>query len=171
MIKPVKGFRLDENLVKSLKNKADQKGLNLNAMVSNILENYDSVYYHLEQNHFQWVSPTLMKQIMDMLTDSQLKKLAHILSSDWKNQIKYTFDILDLETIGRFLHRHFAMQNITIKSTEEDSIYKYTVFHNMGEKYSKLMSYTLKQLGSANNSVKKIQHNHEYFSFQVPNNK
>lgn len=169
MVKPVKGFRLDKNLIESLEDKSDQKGISLNAMVNNVLENYDSIYYHLEQNHYQWVSPAFMGQIALILSDSQLKKLSGILSQDLKNQTKYSFGKVNSDTIAKFLQRTLAIQNLTIKNEHVDKSTKYTIFHKMGPNYSKLMRYTLKKLG--NNSIKKLEYNHEFFSFQVKNSK
>ncbi len=146
VVKPVKGFRLDEDLIKSLKEIGNQKDLTLHALVKNILEKYSNSYYYLEQFHYQHVSPEIMKEITCLLTEPQLKKIAKRFAKDLESQIMFSFIEYNHEEIMQLLIRNFGIQITLAKKETNSKKVKYKIFHNLDESFSKLLKYILDEL-------------------------
>jgi hypothetical protein len=169
MTNPVKGFRLDEDLLDELINDSKKKRTNLNAHVSMILDTYTSHYKYMERLHYFWVSPEMFFELIKLTSQNDLKKLGNIYAKDLIKQMKFSHVEVNSRSIMDLLEGMCFIRNIPFSEKAwKRGASRYTIFHGLGENWSTIKKIALQDMmESVGVLINDFELDHEYITFTV----
>ncbi|MEX2192595.1 MAG: hypothetical protein WD717_04375 [Nitrosarchaeum sp.] len=171
MVKKVRGFRIDNDLLKKLSEKATQKGTNLNNFIGLILEMYNTNYNFYESTKHMIVNPKIMKTVLDKCDQDMIKCLSHIYTEDLKNQMVYSTNKITLNTLLITLEKNCSAQGQPFQINHEKNEIHYIVFHGINEQWGHIMELSISNiLKSINEVPTNITPTEEFVKFSIREN-
>lgn len=168
-------FRLDNRLLDSLKEEADQKQTSLNTLVSQVLRSHAEYHTFASKGGMISMPKTLLVRLMDKLSQQEVIQLSeHIAKNELKDTIlmmkgKYNAStIMDFveswSRAGGYPYRHHIEESDTGKSKVK---HLFVMQHDMGQRWSlyfvELFRFAFEQTGTKLN----FQHTTNTISFEV----
>jgi hypothetical protein len=152
-----------------LQKKAKIKNTNLNNQVSNILHDYNDTYSYLEELHYIWNSPSLLKLLLKNLHEEDIQKSVAEYKQDLKKQVLYCNGSIsssaDVLTTIEGICKLQGMPFTSKKNSLEETV---TIIHSLGEQWGIINQQTIESLINLTNSkIKNFNTNTTHFTFTI----
>ena len=132
----VGSFRLNKDVLSKLKKEAESENLSLNSLVNRVMETHVNWHSHAAKIGIVPISSEVIKELFKNMTDDAIKKLAKNMAPEISE------DLLLLrheDTLDAFLdlsQDYFGVCGFPFSVQEKNGIYRITVRHTLGKKYS-----------------------------------
>lgn len=141
-------FRIDEECLNALKHESKDKKQSLNSLVHNLIDKYVDYYRHLEKFETVIMPRSILKTILQLLSDEQVSALANDLAKGDVNEfIHFKWGKKDQDSVLEFLRMFFKECGYGVYREElHNNHYSLVIHHKLGKKGSLYLSSFLKSL-------------------------
>jgi hypothetical protein len=135
------GFRLEEQVIKSLAEEAIRKGISVSSLVNKILKNYVTHEMQFEELGFILVSKDFLRKIFNVIDDEKhIQDFGTEFGTTMaKEYVSYFYPHVNSHTLVRFLDywfRRFQSCKHTVEDIERSQRHYFTVNHDINIKFS-----------------------------------
>ena len=135
------GFRLEEQVFKTLAEEAIRKGISVSSLVNKILKNYVTHEMQFEELGFILVSKDFLRKIFNVIDDEKhIQDFGTELGTTMaKEYVSYFYPHVNSHTLVRFLDywfRRFQSCKHTVENSDTNQKHYYTVNHDINIKFS-----------------------------------
>ena len=135
------GFRLQEQVVKTLAEEAERKGISVSSLVNNILKNYVTHEMQFEEFGFILVSKDFLRKIFSVIDDEKHiqdfgKEFGTTMAKEY---VSYFYPQVNSNTLVQFLDywfRRFQSCKHIVEDSDTSQRHYFTVNHDINIKFS-----------------------------------
>ena len=135
------GFRLQEQVVKTLAEEAERKGISVSSLVNNILKNYVTHEMQFEELGFILVSKDFLRKIFSVIDDEKHiqdfgKEFGTTMAKEY---VSYFYPQVNSNTLVQFLDywfRRFQSCKHMVENSDRSQKHYFTVNHDINIKFS-----------------------------------
>ena len=139
-------IRINHEIDQLLRKDAHEKRLTSNALVSMILTKYVEWDRYIDKFGFVTITRDAFKSFIDSIEDEKLVEIGEDLGSrNPKEMTQFWFKKLNISTFLRYLSLYSEYGRITQYELATDPNYTLILHHELGEKYSRFLSYFFDQ--------------------------
>jgi hypothetical protein len=149
-------IRISEEIARTLEEDAKSKGVSVNSLISMILSRYVEWDRFADRIPFVSVAREGFRLLHEAVDDNKLEEVAkRIGSTNPREMTMFMFKKISVETVLDYLKRHCKYGKIGELEVEvKGREYVITLHHSMGQKFSKFLSYWLKEVMRSTLNVK-----------------
>ena len=135
------GFRLEEQVIKTLAEEAIRKGISVSSLVNKILKNYVTHEMQFEELGFILVSKDFLRKIFNVIDDEKhIQEFGKEFGTTMaKEYVSYFYPQVDSNTLVQFLDywfRRFQSCKHMVENSDRGQKHYFTVNHDINIKFS-----------------------------------
>ena len=141
-------FRIDDACLSALKHESIEKKVSLNSLVHNLIDKYIDYYRHLEKFETIVMPRSILKTILELLSDEQISALANDLAKGDVNEfIHFKWGKKDQDSVLEFLHMFFNECGYGgYRQESHENHHRLLIHHKLGKKGTLYLISFLKSL-------------------------
>lgn len=129
-------IRVPEDLKAHLDAICKREKINMNLLINQILEKSVNWDTHLSKMGWVTFQPTVVNQLMNCLSQQEMKEVASKISGDIINSIRLLYGDNSFESMIKFFESWLQSTNSPYRHDESSNSHKFIVDHKLGKNWS-----------------------------------
>jgi hypothetical protein len=131
--------RVDDDIFIQLSNKANSRGITLNALVNNVLKHYVVWDQFAEEMGLMSLTKRTIKKIFNTMDEDEIKMIAKDVGGTVPQELIYlSYDKFDFDNLMKVLEIS-DLRFGSVRFSQKDSVYSVNVIHGICENFSKFL--------------------------------